>query len=182
MWKKIDESSSPLCVTKVSKSVDMSRLFAESPAASTSLEYSKRRKNKKPTRRDTTKKEKTTDKADALVTVQASDETLKADEDLHSENSINYDQGREYTLINQSMEHWNEATVYHYFTRVQPLVIPTLIRVDEVIIRKRGGLKFRVIFENSRKEECPVIICGTLLYSHYSQEYLEAKALFKAHL
>lgn len=81
-------------------------------------------------------------------------------------------------VLNQPPEYWTERIIYHYFTRLDPLVLPKLLEVEEVFIRKRGAMKFRVVFENSNGERCSVLFSGTLLYRHYMEAFVDAKRVF----
>ena len=104
----------------------------------------------------------------------------KADEDLPR---VNDDAMKRLSaLLDSSPEYWTETSLYRYLTRFRPLALPKLIDIEQVTIQRMGGLKFRVLFENSRGEPCRVIICGTLLFRHYTQQFMDAKRGFLANL
>ena len=81
-------------------------------------------------------------------------------------------------ILNKPSDYWYEENLYDYFTKANPLVLPELVYVEEMLLRRRGGMKVKVVFKNNAGDLCPVWIPGCALYEHYRDAYQSAKALF----
>lgn len=81
-------------------------------------------------------------------------------------------------ILGKNPDYWSEATLYRYFTTVTPLILPDLVEVEEVLLRRMGGVKMKVIFKNTSGELCPVWMSGSLIYDHYKDAYLQAQKYF----
>lgn len=81
-------------------------------------------------------------------------------------------------ILGKSPEYWSEATLYKYFTTVTPLILPELVEVEEVLLRRIGGVKMKVTFKNTSGELCPVWMSGSLIYEYYNDAYLKAQKYF----
>ena len=82
-------------------------------------------------------------------------------------------------LANAIPEEWTEAAVYAYLSET-PKWVPVLQRVDEMLIRTRGGHKFLCCFLNVDRVECRVWVADVLVYRFYPQSYVMAKKQFVA--
>lgn len=79
-------------------------------------------------------------------------------------------------------EYWSETDLYNYFSIAAPKTPPALVEVEDVLVRRRGGIKFMCVFRNNREERCSAWLCGALLYQYYKDTFFEANDFFRQKL
>ncbi len=81
-------------------------------------------------------------------------------------------------ILDRDPDDWTEEVVYKYFTNEAAVQYPTLVEINDMLVRLHGVHKFKCAFFNKKGDLCHAWIPASILYRCYPAEYVKYTRVF----